>query len=171
MRIWTRKKGEATWPPQPDPLQGLLQLSKTSHGELLVFTGAPQTDLAAIKALAQLAHKVATSPVMIVVTSHPSADWIEGLARVGVELVQYCEEPGDEALSLRTAEPVSELLHRLCPALHTRGREQVTLSVCGRFHDRMVLRPSWIRAWCIRDRSTCPFWRDGKNGSHPYRAP
>jgi hypothetical protein len=59
---------------------------------------------------------------------------------------------------------VVELGGGICPELHAKHEQEVTLSVCGRHKDRMVLARHHFDCFCLAKKEDCPHWQGGPRG-------
>jgi hypothetical protein len=121
-----------------------------------------------------LARRIAVGPLQVIAGSlHPTRQWSESVRRAGADRVLFIarRKAGWHLRNPHLTEVV-ELDDRVCPALHVTHDQDLTLSVCGRRHDRMVLARPHLDGWCLKHNSACPHWRPASDAlprgeSHP----
>ncbi len=152
-----------SWKEWPDAVQGLAALPVSAPAEVLLLALQPDRELPELLAAVRLIRERAGSPVRVVAASpHPSGEWLGPLWDVGVDAVWWIERPGTrKPQANRVAGRPQEVRGEVCPALHSRTQDGVTLSVCGRHGDRMVLAARHLERWCLRHHVECPHWKFG----------
>lgn len=163
MEVWTRTADQLGWKEWPEPVQGLAWLSDHPVVEVLLVALNPDEELPELTAAVRLIRSTAGTSVRIIVASpHPSEEWVRPLQEIGIDHVWWVARPRPRRV------PRHEMTARargiegsVCLALHTATEHGVTLSLCGRHRDRMVLAPHHLARWCLDGHETCPHWKYG----------
>lgn len=160
MEAWTRKHEDSEWTVWPDLPRALTGLLDESDADVLLLSEEPDLEseelVATVRVLGLLGSHVGH---VMVASPYPSTEWVERLRPLGVEHVWVGERARYREEGV--IEHVDEVGDQLCPALHARTRDHVTLSVCGCEKDRMVLARDHLDRWCLDHRESCPHWKRG----------
>jgi|GEM_PF-1608538 len=162
METWTKDTSGDGWRHWTHPVLGLDAVTgaRPRVTEILVV-GLGASDHEQLIASIRLARRLATGPLEVVAAgAHPTQSWFESVQKAGADLalVVSWPEPGrwSQEPPLRD---VAELGGAICPELHARHEQDVTLSVCGRHRDRMVLVRHHFDRWCLANKEDCPHWQ------------
>lgn len=165
MEFWTRNPKQPFWRQWTDAIQCLCGLGDTENGSLLLITDRPKCELGCLVATAGMVKKLAGDAISITVASpYPTWEWITRLKDCGID--HFWTVQRTNGLKRRRID-VSRGLETgpsLCPALHVQVDGQITLSVCGRHCDRMVLARHHLERWCLSHHTECPHWQGGADG-------
>jgi hypothetical protein len=132
----------------------------------LLVVGTGREDDEQLFAAIRLSRRLATGPLEVVAGSvHPSAKWRDSVLEAGADLALLVRQPKDCRLCRRPPlDDVVELGAGICPELHAKREQKVTLSVCGRHKDRMVLARHHFDRWCLARKEDCPHWKGEPRG-------
>lgn len=161
METWTRDEHGAwrRWSHPGLALEALANPAAPRMVSLLVVGTGPDDDEQLFAAV-RLARRLATGPLQVVAaTAHPSAPWRESVRAAGADLALLVSRPKTGRSSKEPPlEHVVELGGGTCPALHAKREREITLSVCGRHADRLVLARHHVERWCLAKQQDCPHW-------------
>lgn len=158
MEVWTKEKPEDNWRREKGVLLALEALLENPAAQTLVVADKPDLDLPQLKATLRLAGKLGVDFARVhFAAAHPSLSWIETLAGFGLQhlalfSISSKESPPRELVS----HSIGRLKSVLCPWLHVKTAEEVTLSICGAHFDRLVLVDQHLKQWCLRNAQDCP---------------
>lgn len=156
MEIWTRQRDQLGWTPWPDVPRGLASLLDAPDEQVLLLSEAPDLERDQIVAAIRVVHVLARDGGhVIVASSHPFAGLLDELAPYGVDQVWVVERRQMKQCAA-TIKNVSEIGGGVCPCLHTKTENGITLSVCGARHDRMVIGSHHLNRWCLLNSPGCP---------------
>lgn len=160
MEFWTSTREQFGWRQWPDVVQGLLGFCESSHGSVLLVSDRPDEEIESLLATVGLVRQLAGKDVSIVVASpHPSEEWLGPLKECGIDHVWVIDRSTRPKADRLDGPGKLEAPRAICPALHVRTGERLTLSVCGRHGDRMVLARHHLERWCLGRNEDCPHWR------------
>lgn len=166
METWTRNE-EGTWRRWSHPGLGLDVLANASPRVVsFIVVGLGLDDDEQLFAVVRLACRLATGPLEVVAgIVHPSALWLESVRQAGADRAFLVPPPKNcRRLEKPPLDDVVELSDGICPELHVKHGEDVSLSVCGRHKDRMVLARQHFDRWCFGKKEQCPHWHGEPGG-------
>jgi hypothetical protein len=130
----------------------------------VLFVETDLSDDGRVLAMVRLARRLTDGTVSVMAAhSHPTRAWIASILGAGAEQALFLPKPNGGPRPTVPLVGAESLDDAICPALHARLDERVTLSVCGRHHDRMVLARCHFDRWCLRAKHACPYWREEKH--------
>lgn len=152
MELWTQEKA-GDWSRWAGPVQALASLIE-GRAKLVLFVGdGCDSDSDAMAAALHVARALSPAdPLLVAATPHPSAAWAARVREAGAQRLWLLRAGSDRAPS------GDDLPAPICPALHASAAGGVTLSVCGRHADRMVLAEAHLVRWCLGGNRQCPHW-------------
>lgn len=161
METWTRNE-EHSWKQWSHPALGLDAIANASPPvvALLVIATDAEDDEQLVAAV-RLARQLATTPLEVVAASvHPSLRWLESVREAGADRALLVPRPNQcRRCKQPPLDDVVELSGSLCPELHAKSEHKVSLSVCGKHNDRMVLARHHFDRWCLAAKEACPHWQ------------
>ncbi len=163
METWTRQHEDRKWTVWPDLPRAITGLLDVSEADVLLVSEEPELETEELAAVVRVLGLLGSHVGHVMVASpYPSSDWVTPLRPLGVDHVWVGDyvEYGHEGI----IDNVDEVGDHLCPALHARTQDHVTLSVCGREKDRMVLSREHLDRWCLEHRESCPHWKRRNGG-------
>jgi hypothetical protein len=156
MRIWTQDESGTGWRAWPDPLSGLAGLAPGWDGPVLLVSEAPQHELRELLATVRLVRRLCAHATLIAFSRHPERDAMAALRDAGVD--RFWRPRGQAPRQRgRFDDCIEARADRVCPALHARSEEGVTVSVCGLHDDRLVLPQRQLERHCLADHEHCPY--------------
>lgn len=156
MRIWTQDESGTGWRAWPDALSGLADLTPGWDGPVLLVSEAPHHELSELLATVRLVRRLCAHATVIAGSRHPERDWMAALHDAGVD--RFWRLAGQPPRQRGSFDGYIEAqAERVCPALHTRSEDGVTVSVCGLRNDRLVLPQRRLERHCLGDHERCPY--------------
>jgi len=166
MEMWTHSE-EGKWRRWSHTGPGLDAVAGASPriDQVLVIGSDPADDEQLLAAI-RLTRRLAGGPVTLIAGSeHPSACWCDSVRNAGADRTLLVSRPKERCWNKQPPlEDGAEIGPGICPALHVHHEHDVTLSVCGRCQDRMVLVRHHFDRWCLAAKEECPHWRGGPGG-------
>lgn len=162
MILWTRDDETDRWRSWPDALRGLAGLPESWAGAVLLVSDAPDDELPRLLATVQLVRRLFDRATLIAGSPHPANTWMAPLHAAGVDHFWRVKGHGPNGAGARDAGAAvaraEALSAPVCPALHTRSADGVTVSVCGVRGDRLVLPRRQLERHCLCASASCPRW-------------
>lgn len=159
METWTKDAGGENWRHWSHPVLGLDAVAGAFPRIVAILVvGFGPSDQKQLFASIRLARRLAAGPLEVVAGSvHPTLSWVESVLQAGAGLALLVSEPERGRLSRKPPlGDVVELGSAICPELRAKHELDVTLSVCGRHNDRMVLAQHHFKRWCLAAKDECP---------------
>lgn len=161
MKMWT-DDGHGEWRAWSHAEIGLDAVAAATPlgGRVFAIENGPDED-EQLLALIRLIRRLGQGRVVVIAASqHPSACWRNSVLQAGADMALFV--PALEKHGRQDINPLRDSLElgdSVCPELHARSVSGVTVSVCGRHQDRMVLARHHFDCWCLRTKDRCPHWR------------
>ncbi|RJO68787.1 MAG: hypothetical protein C4523_06925 [Myxococcales bacterium] len=163
MEVWVKTIPGDSWRRERGALIALERLTEGKEAALLLVADKPDLDLPQLLATLRLMQQLSIDAERIALaTASPSAAWLAPLAEGGLKHLILRSKKAPEQPDEGRRVAVAELLHHLCPYLHARTSNGVTLSACGLGHDRIVLADHHLDSWCLHQGHGCPHLADRK---------
>ena len=158
MEVWLKNSPQDLAERCNGALQAFEKLADRPEPVIIVVSDNPDVDLAQMQTLFRLAERFDIERDRIVlISSHPSADWIEPLVNLGLKHLSLWDTP--QAFSPSPDAQAQNTLDHLCPYLHAQTKRGKTLSLCGAGNNRIVLACKHMESWCLRGAEGCPHIR------------
>lgn len=167
MKIWTRQADGGDWRPWSHPELGLEAVAGASpRVAAILVVGLGPPDDAPLLASIRLARRLAAGPLEVVAASaHPTLRWVESVRQAGADLALLVNPPAQDRWSRKLPlDGAVALCGAICPALHAQHEQDLTLSLCGRRQDRMLLARHHLERWCLAAKEACPHYRGASHG-------
>jgi hypothetical protein len=164
MEMWTRNEA-GEWRRWPHVAPGLDAVASAIPrvDRVLVVGRTPVEDDRAVAAI-RLSRRLAGGSLTVIAgQERPTRAWREAVCAAGADsalvVARRDEYEGRPDPPLDDAREVGA---DVCPELHVVHERGVTLSVCGRHRDSMVLARHHLDRWCLAAHDQCPHWCAGR---------